>query len=444
MKLFKYILCLFCAISLTACHQDEKQDFWEATIDAVQSKSKDNAYLKNNWNIGISSDEGKKHQNMAARYIVENDNETTTTIFALQNQNDKEYISYTYTTDVIEDTKEYQKTITINSTNKKYTKYDIQYNYYEFENGNYTYGEDATGSISINKDGITYDNVPLLNEAIQSCCTIIDDFQEEFDIDYEEYDFDPLPYQMKDLNIPSIDEIQEETATSTDYYGEQRINAKGYTLVDCLSIDKDTNEATYSTFNYERQSDEESIPCTLSLQGNNIYLLTPDMDIDLTISFDTDRENEVKEITGRDDLMYLSFSHHGALPGPATIKTYVGNKYKDGDIVYLYYFNEEQNRVESVGGVNKGLVVKDGYVEYTITHCSLYFLSQDTAEVIKAVDPDTADNNGQVADVADTAKDSAATGDTTRVFLYVLETLMAAVLVAGLVVADVKKNRINR
>ena len=52
MKLFKYILCLFCAISLTACHQDEKQDFWEATIDAVQSKSKDNAYLKNNWNIG--------------------------------------------------------------------------------------------------------------------------------------------------------------------------------------------------------------------------------------------------------------------------------------------------------------------------------------------------------------------------------------------------------
>ena len=47
---------------------------------------------------------------------------------------------------------------------------------------------------------------------------------------------------MKDLNIPSIDEIQEETATSTDYYGEQRINAKGYTLVDCLSIDKDTNE----------------------------------------------------------------------------------------------------------------------------------------------------------------------------------------------------------
>lgn len=46
--------------------------------------------------------------------------------------------------------------------------------------------------------------------------------------------------------------------------------------------------------------------------------------------------------------------------------------------------------------------------------------------------------------MADTAKDSATTGDTTRVFLYVLETLMVAVLVAGLVVADVKKNRINR
>lgn len=46
--------------------------------------------------------------------------------------------------------------------------------------------------------------------------------------------------------------------------------------------------------------------------------------------------------------------------------------------------------------------------------------------------------------MADTAKDSAATSDTTRIFLYVLETLMAAALVAGLVVVDVKKNKIKR
>ena len=62
---------------------------------------------------------------------------------------------------------------------------------------------------------------------------------------------------MKDLNIPSIDGIKEETATSTDYYGEQRINAKGYTLVDCLSIDKDTNEGNYSKLNDDRQSEYE-------------------------------------------------------------------------------------------------------------------------------------------------------------------------------------------
>lgn len=162
--------------------------------------------------------------------------------------------------------------------------------------------------------------------------------------------------------------------------------------------------------------------------------------MDLTISFDTDRENEVKEITGRDDLMYLSFSHHGALPGPAKIKTYVGNKYKDGDVVYLYYFNEDKNRVESVGGVNQGLVVKDGYVEYTITHCSLYFLSQETAQAIKAVDPDTVNDSpfNEVSEIADNGN-SADTADTTRMFLYIMETLMAAAVVAGLVVTDMKK-----
>lgn len=165
------------------------------------------------------------------------------------------------------------------------------------------------------------------------------------------------------------------------------------------------------------------------------------IDMDLTISFDTDRENEVKEITGRDDLMYLSFSHHGALPGPAKIKTYVGNKYKDGDVVYLYYFNEDKNRVESVGGVNQGLVVKDGYVEYTITHCSLYFLSQETAQAIKAVDPYAVNDlpfNNEVSEIADNG-DSANTADTTKMFLYIMETLMAAAVVAGLVVTDMKK-----
>lgn len=153
----------------------------------------------------------------------------------------------------------------------------------------------------------------------------------------------------------------------------------------------------------------------------------PNMDLDLTMTMDTDRADEVKKITGRDDVMYLSFAHHGALPGPATIKNYVGDKYKNGDVIYLYYFNEEKNCVESVG--NGGLTVKDGYVEYVITHCSLYFMSQD--ELIT--------NNTVSSNVSNSV--SVATGDRTNVLPYVLGTVLGVIALGVVMIVERKRER---
>lgn len=165
---------------------------------------------------------------------------------------------------------------------------------------------------------------------------------------------------------------------------------------------------------------------------NSDTITDTNMDIDLSISFDTDRSEAVKEITGREDVMYISFAHHGQLPGPATIKTYVGNQYKNGEVIYLYYFNEEKNRVESVGG--KGLTVKDGYVEYEITHCSLYFLSTAVASEINAVDP-------SIDDVPGGMGGSVQAGDISRVWIYVFETMaVVSALTAGVVISRRKEN----
>ena len=172
---------------------------------------------------------------------------------------------------------------------------------------------------------------------------------------------------------------------------------------------------------------------------NSDTVTQTNMDIDLSIKFDTDRTEAVKEITGRDDVMYLSFAHHGELPGPATIKTYVGNQYKDGDIVYLYYYNEEENRVESVGGVNQGLVVKNGYVEYTITHCSLYFLSTAMAADVNAVEPDNNTQGSEVVPVPDKVNDTIPTGDARNVVSYMMVTITALAVIGGVLVYNRRK-----
>lgn len=71
---------------------------------------------------------------------------------------------------------------------------------------------------------------------------------------------------------------------------------------------------------------------------------------------------------------------------------YVGNHYKNGDVVYLYYYNSESNQVEAIS--RSGHVVKDGYVTYVITHCSDYFLARETPEQLGIkVEPESKPEN---------------------------------------------------
>lgn len=152
-----------------------------------------------------------------------------------------------------------------------------------------------------------------------------------------------------------------------------------------------------------------------------------DKNVDLTLNVSDTKNDDIVALTGVDELVYLNFAYHGELPGTATLHTYVGKWFQNGDVVYLYYYNEELNRVEVVGD-NEGLKVVDGYVDFDINHCSTYFLSGHTADEVKAVNPATGELAGTPI----------ATGDHANVMLYVLLSL-AAVSAMGLVVVFGKK-----
>lgn len=152
-----------------------------------------------------------------------------------------------------------------------------------------------------------------------------------------------------------------------------------------------------------------------------------DKNVDLTLNVSDTKNDDIVALTGVDELVYLNFAYHGELPGTATLHTYVGKWFQNGDVVYLYYYNEELNRVEVVGD-NEGLKVVDGYVDFDINHCSTYFLSGHTADEVKAVNPAT----------GELAVTPIKTGDHANVMLYVLLSL-AAVSAMGLVVVFGKK-----
>lgn len=71
-------------------------------------------------------------------------------------------------------------------------------------------------------------------------------------------------------------------------------------------------------------------------------------------------------------IKYLNFRHHGTLPSQAKVTVYVGDKFGDKDRLNLYYYNDDNKKIEHI---SEDLKITKGYVEFTIDHCSSYFLT---------------------------------------------------------------------
>lgn len=97
------------------------------------------------------------------------------------------------------------------------------------------------------------------------------------------------------------------------------------------------------------------------------------LDINLRLSLDSDTKGAkaIKEDVSQKKLI-VSFDHHGKLPTNATIRINVKDRFKNNERLYLYYYNPEKDQIEFI---EKNLKVTNGYVEFTIDHCSDYFLT---------------------------------------------------------------------
>ncbi len=98
-----------------------------------------------------------------------------------------------------------------------------------------------------------------------------------------------------------------------------------------------------------------------------------DFEFDKEITFKTDGLYDINKLIGNNDKKKLiSFSHHGDLPGVATIKVPVSDCFNDGSILSLYYYDKKN---EKVNLVEEKLEVINGFVTFQISHCSDYFVT---------------------------------------------------------------------
>ncbi|MEG0692669.1 MAG: hypothetical protein RR444_06270, partial [Oscillospiraceae bacterium] len=76
--------------------------------------------------------------------------------------------------------------------------------------------------------------------------------------------------------------------------------------------------------------------------------------------------------------LVVSFNHSGSLPASATVTLDVSTNYKNGEELFLYYFNDKTKNIELVSKSNK---VVDGKVKIAISHCSDYVLTKTAVRV---------------------------------------------------------------
>lgn len=114
-------------------------------------------------------------------------------------------------------------------------------------------------------------------------------------------------------------------------------------------------------------------------KNDNTYKLKDNIEIETDLKLDVikDSINSLNNLVSNKDVTVIKFSHHGELPSKAKILIDVKDKYKEGELLYLYYFNEEENKVEYI---DRGIKVENGKVEFEIEHCSKYFL---TASIVQ-------------------------------------------------------------
>jgi chitodextrinase len=108
-----------------------------------------------------------------------------------------------------------------------------------------------------------------------------------------------------------------------------------------------------------------------------------DINLSLAIKSIKDAEPLAKLLaTDKDEAFAISFAHHGLLPAQATVKIYVGNQesMKPGHRVYLYYYNTETGKLDTLPYSSRYKVDQEGYITINILHCSDYIILPKKAD----------------------------------------------------------------
>ena len=145
-------------------------------------------------------------------------------------------------------------------------------------------------------------------------------------------------------------------------------NAKAVSILKTETSDsyyyevKDTERDLEYSWRFLKEKDQN-----ISVE-DSLYI---EEDLRLSLVADTMDTRTIHQMVNQEKLI-ISFDYHGALPLETSVRINVSDRFRDGENLYLYYYNPESDNIEYIA---HNVKVQDGYVEFQIDHCSDYFLT---------------------------------------------------------------------
>ena len=128
---------------------------------------------------------------------------------------------------------------------------------------------------------------------------------------------------------------------------------------------------------FTKTDDKNNELYSFIIEGSKI---TNTEDISSNISFKFLNQESFDKITGYRNGMYITTEHVNTFPKSTKLKISVSEKYKDGDQVYVYYFDEKSNKVTKI---SKKITVNNGIIEFDLEKGSKYFITKALIEDAK-------------------------------------------------------------
>ncbi len=209
-------------------------------------------------------------------------------------------------------------------------------------------------------------------------------------IDETQQPVDPEPTKTIELDCIEINDNEVIKYLNDDTTEKIIINLSNSDVLssDVIKALKDSKKNL--TINVFNQNDGE-LAYSWTINGEWINQ-SIENDLSLDIKFETEKQQEIESITNQSNMFYLNFAHHGNLPGSTNIKVDVSDKFNDGDILYLYHYNEDSQTIEKI---SSGIEVIDGYAKININHCSTYFFTENEVTVITEIPNKVENTNNQ-------------------------------------------------